>query len=28
LPAGSTAIYPPLANGIVSMVIDPDEDLV
>ncbi len=28
LPAGSTAIYPPLANGIVSMIIDPDEDLV
>ena len=28
LPAGSTAIHPPLANGIVSMVIDPDEDLV
>ncbi len=28
LPAGSTAIYPPLANGLVSMVIDPDEDLV
>lgn len=28
LPAGSTAIHPPLANGIVSMIIDPDEDLV
>lgn len=28
LPAGSTAIYPPLANGIVTMIIDPDEDLV
>lgn len=28
LPAGSTAIYPALANGLVSMIIDPDEDLV
>ena len=28
LPAGSTAIHPSLANGIVSMIIDPDEDLV
>lgn len=28
LPAGSTAFHPPLANGLVSAVIDPDEDLV
>ena len=28
LPAGSTAFYPPLANGLVSAIIDPDEDLV
>jgi uncharacterized protein (DUF1015 family) len=28
LPAGSTAFHPPLANGLVSSVIDPDEDLV
>jgi uncharacterized protein DUF1015 len=28
LPAGSTAFYPPLAHGLVSAVIDPDEDLV
>lgn len=28
LPAGSTAIHPPLAQGLVSLVIDPDEDLV
>ncbi|MBL0214537.1 MAG: DUF1015 family protein [Myxococcales bacterium] len=28
LPSHSTAIFPPLANGLVSLVIDPDEDLV
>jgi uncharacterized protein (DUF1015 family) len=28
LPAGSTAFHPPLANGLVSALIDPDEDLV
>ena len=28
LPAGSTAIHPAMANGLVSFVIDPDEDLV
>lgn len=28
LPPGSTAFYPPIASGIISMVIDPDEDLV
>ncbi|MBA3393531.1 MAG: DUF1015 family protein [Deltaproteobacteria bacterium] len=28
LPAGSTAFHPPLARGLVSLVIDPDEDLV
>jgi len=28
LPAHSTAIYPPMANGLVSYFIDPDEDLV
>jgi uncharacterized protein (DUF1015 family) len=28
LPAGSTAFHPPLAHGLVSAVIDPDEDLV
>jgi uncharacterized protein (DUF1015 family) len=28
LPAGSTAFVPPLAAGLVSAVIDPDEDLV
>ena len=28
LPAGSTAFHPPIANGLVSSVIDPDEDLV
>jgi uncharacterized protein (DUF1015 family) len=28
LPPGSTAFRPPLANGLVSAVIDPDEDLV
>ena len=28
LPAGSTAFHPPLAAGLVSSVIDPDEDLV
>lgn len=28
LPTGSTAFHPPLANGLVSYVIDPDEDLV
>jgi uncharacterized protein (DUF1015 family) len=28
LPAGSTAFAPPLAHGLVSAVIDPDEDLV
>lgn len=28
LPAGSTAFHPPIATGLVSSVIDPDEDLV
>jgi uncharacterized protein (DUF1015 family) len=28
LPAGSSAFHPPLAAGLVSSVIDPDEDLV
>jgi hypothetical protein len=28
LPTGSTAFHPPLANGLVSAIIDPDEDLV
>ncbi|MEJ7601412.1 MAG: DUF1015 family protein [Kofleriaceae bacterium] len=28
LPAGSTAFHPPIANGLVSFAIDPDEDLV
>lgn len=28
LPAGSTALYPPLAKNLVGLVIDPDEDLV
>ena len=28
LPAGSTALYPPIASGLVSFAIDPDEDLV
>lgn len=28
LPAGSTSFYPPLAHGLVSAIIDPDEDLV
>ncbi|HEU4727899.1 MAG TPA: DUF1015 family protein, partial [Kofleriaceae bacterium] len=28
LPAGSTAFTPPLAAGLVSSLIDPDEDLV
>ncbi len=28
LPAGSTAFHPPVAPGLVSLVIDPDEDLV
>jgi uncharacterized protein (DUF1015 family) len=28
LPAGSTALYPPIARGLVSFAIDPDEDLV
>lgn len=28
LPAGSTAFHPPIAPGLISMVIDPDEDLV
>jgi hypothetical protein len=28
LPAGSTAFHPPLAHGLVSAIIDPDEDLV
>jgi hypothetical protein len=28
LPAGSTAFHPPIAAGLISMVIDPDEDLV
>ena len=28
LPAGSTAFFPPIAPGLISMVIDPDEDLV
>jgi uncharacterized protein (DUF1015 family) len=28
MPTGSTAFFPPLAIGLVSSVIDPDEDLV
>ncbi|HET7502313.1 MAG TPA: DUF1015 family protein [Kofleriaceae bacterium] len=28
LPAGSTAFAPPLAGGLVSSLVDPDEDLV
>ena len=28
LPAGSTAFHPPIASGLISMMIDPDEDLV
>jgi len=28
LPPGSTAFRPPIANGLVTAVIDPDEDLV
>ncbi|MGN6104140.1 MAG: DUF1015 family protein [Kofleriaceae bacterium] len=28
LPAGSTAFFPPVASGLVSLVVDPDEDLV
>ncbi|TMQ15981.1 MAG: DUF1015 domain-containing protein [Deltaproteobacteria bacterium] len=28
IPAGSTAFHPPLATGLVSAIIDPDEDLV
>lgn len=28
LPAGSSAVYPPIAPGMVSLPIDPDEDLV
>jgi hypothetical protein len=28
LPAGSTAFHPPLAHGLVSAIVDPDEDLV
>lgn len=28
IPAGSTAFHPPLASGLVSAAIDPDEDLV
>jgi hypothetical protein len=28
LPAGSTAFHPALATGLVSAIIDPDEDLV
>jgi uncharacterized protein (DUF1015 family) len=28
LPPGSTAFHPPIAPGLISMVIDPDEDLV
>jgi hypothetical protein len=28
LPAGSTAFHPPIAAGMINMVIDPDEDLV
>ena len=28
LPAGSTAFHPPIAAGMIGMVIDPDEDLV
>jgi hypothetical protein len=28
LPAGSSAFHPPLAAGLVSSVVDPDEDLV
>ena len=28
LPSGSTAFHPPVLNGLVSSLIDPDEDLV
>jgi hypothetical protein len=28
LPAGSTAMFPPIAPNLVALVIDPDEDLV
>jgi uncharacterized protein (DUF1015 family) len=28
LPAGSTAFHPPILAGLISLVIDPDEDLV
>jgi hypothetical protein len=28
LPAGSTAFHPPIAAGLVGMMVDPDEDLV
>ena len=28
LPAGSTALHPPIAPGLVAMLVDPDEDLV
>jgi len=28
LPAGSTAFHPPIVAGLVSAVVDPDEDLV
>ncbi len=28
LPAGSTAFHPPIAPGLIGLVIDPDEDLV
>ncbi|HEU0031574.1 MAG TPA: DUF1015 family protein [Kofleriaceae bacterium] len=28
LPAGSTAIHPPILDGLVRLAIDPDEDLV
>ncbi len=28
LPPGSTAFHPPIAEGVIGLVIDPDEDLV
>lgn len=28
LPTGSTALHPPIADGLVRFVIDPDEDLI
>lgn len=28
LPPGSTAFHPPIAPGLIAMVVDPDEDLV